>query len=99
MTSETLTPHRHHPGAVKSAALGVTGVGIAIGAVFGITSLVSTDGAPTAPGPDQSRVVNTDGARDSWEGRIGPDAKPGTEHGVRDSWMPAGTTDRDLRNR
>jgi len=43
------------------------------------------------PGPG-ARQEHT-ATRDSWEGRLGPASGTGTEHGVRDSWMPPGATD------
>ncbi len=72
MTVQTIDP-RHRVSA-KSAALGLAGVGIAVGAALGVSAMVSNDGVPAAPTQDLPQVVNTDGARDSWEGRIGPNA-------------------------
>ena len=91
MTVQTATTH-HVP--VKALGIALAGATLAAGAAFGITQLVSSDG--TAVVPVEPPVVITDGARDSWDGRIGPDQAAGTEHGVRDSWMPPGATEQEL---
>jgi hypothetical protein len=88
MTAQTATTTgRDLP--VKSAGLVLAGVVLAASAAFGITQMLSEG---TAVAPDEPQSVITDGARDSWQGRIGPAPVPGTEHGVRDSWMPPGTS-------
>jgi hypothetical protein len=92
MTIHTVTP-KHHI-SVKSAAVGLAGAGIALGAAFGVTAALTGEGTTTAPGQQQlPQVVNTDGAWDSWDRRGNRNSVPGTEDGVRDSWMPPGTTD------
>lgn len=73
MTVHTVTP-KHHL-SMKAAALSLAGAGLAVGAAFGITTALSGEGATTAPGREAPRVVHTEGARDSWEGRIGPQAR------------------------
>ena len=93
MTVQTATQH-HVP--VRSAGLAIAGLAFAAGAAFGVTQLVSS--GETAIAPVEPRVTITDGARDSWEGRLEPAPIPGTEHGVRDSWMPPGTTSRTPRS-
>lgn len=91
-----MTTHSAHPGyhiSTKPTAIAGAGTALAAGAVFALTSWMSTDGVTQAPSQDPAPVVNTEGARDSWEGRIGPKGDP-YAGGVRDSWMPSGTTDR-----
>jgi hypothetical protein len=94
---ENHTPHDRPPTPVRTVVLAVAGIALAAGTGVGITQLLSPTGP--SPAPSEPRAPITEGARDSWEGRIQPAPVPGTEHGVRDSWMPAGTTDQSLGRR
>lgn len=88
-----MTVHTVHPSlhvTPKATGLGIAGVLVAIAAGFAVVSAIDNPAVPVAPETNVSQVVPTSGARDSWEGRIGPGAG-----GVRDSWMPPGTTDRN----
>lgn len=76
--------------APKAAAVGAVTLVLAVAAGL-LVGALDDPVPPVAPGVDVSRNDPVSGARDSWEGRIGPAA-----NGVRDSWMPPGTTDRDL---
>lgn len=73
MTIHTI-PHRPRMTA-KSAALTLAAAGLAVGAALGADAVLPTDAEPVAPTRSVPDVVITDGARDSWEGRIGPDAE------------------------
>jgi len=72
MTVQTIDPR--HRLSVKSAALGLAGMGIAVGAALGLVAVQSTGTAPVAP-TQQLPTVDPDGVRDSWEGRIGPNTE------------------------
>ncbi|QZY29722.1 hypothetical protein [Nocardioides coralli] len=91
MTITTAHPGHHHI-SVKSAALAMGGALLTVGAGFGIAALTGDD--VTSPGRQPAKVVNTGGAWDSWDRRGNRNSVPGTENGVRDSWMRPGTTDR-----
>lgn len=91
-----MTVHTAHPSlhvSTTSAGLGMAGLLVAIAAGFALVSAIGEPAVPGAPHPVVSQVDPPSGARDSWEGRIGPSADLG---GVRDSWMPAGATDQEL---
>lgn len=74
----------------RSVGLALAGVALVGASAFGVSQLMAS--GSTVIATDQPGSVITDGARDSWEGRISPAPVPGTELGVRDSWMPPGTT-------
>ena len=91
-----MTVHTAHPSmhvSPTSAGLGVAGLLVAVAAGFALVSTTGDPAVPVKPAPAVSQVDPPIGARDSWEGRIGPGSGLG---GVRDSWMPAGATDREL---
>ena len=92
MTTQTL---QHHHLLGRKLGLGVAVVVLAAAAGYGVVTWVTVDPVPVAPAQDVSGTVNTDGARDSWEGRIGPEADDQT--GARDSWMPPGMTDQQAQ--
>lgn len=72
MSVRTIEPRHRLSG--KSAALGLAGMGIAVGAALGLAAVQSNESTPTAPAQQLPTVVDPDGVRDSWEGRIGPEA-------------------------
>lgn len=91
-----MTVHTAHPSlhvSPRSAGLGMAGLLVAVAAGFAVVSAISDPAVPVTPDPVVSQVDPPSGARDSWEGRIGPGSDLG---GVRDSWMPAGATDQEL---
>jgi len=93
-----MTVHTAHPSlhvSPTSAGLGMAGLLVAVAAGFAVVSAMSDPAVPVTPDPVVSQVDPPSGARDSWEGRIGPGSDLG---GVRDSWMPAGATDQQLDN-
>lgn len=75
MTTHSLQPGRPHV-SVRTAGLGLAGAGLVVAAAFASGLWETDDGPPTAPGEDVSSPVDPSGVRDSWEGRIGPDADP-----------------------
>lgn len=91
-----MTAHTAHPSSPltpKLAGRTIAGVLVAVAAGIAVLSVVDDAAVPMAPRSDVSQVGPISGARDSWEGRIGPAAGTG---GIRDSWMPPGATDQDL---
>lgn len=93
---ETMTVHAANPSLQvrpKTAGLGTAGLLVAVVTGFAVVSAVEDPAVPMAPDSNVTQVEPPSGARDSWEGRIGPGADAG---GIRDSWMPTGTTDREL---
>lgn len=93
-----MTAHTAHPSlplTPKLAGRTIAGVLVAVAAGIAVLSVIDDAAVPMAPGSDVSQVGPISGARDSWEGRIGPAAEADTD-GVRDSWMPPGSTDQDL---
>ncbi|MFP5253516.1 MAG: hypothetical protein ACLGH4_06930 [Actinomycetes bacterium] len=91
-----MTVHTAHPSlhvSPTSAGLGMAGLLVAVAAGFAVVSAISDPAVLGTPDPVVSQVEPPSGARDSWEGRIGPGAGVG---GVRDSWMPPGATDQEL---
>lgn len=94
-----MTVHTAHPSlhvSPTSAGLGLAGLLVAVAAGFAVVGAISDPAdpaVPVTPDPVVSQVDPPSGARDSWEGRIGPGTELG---GVRDSWMPAGATDQEL---
>lgn len=95
ITMTTHTAHTSLPLTPKLAVRTIAGVLLAVAAGITALSVIDDAAVPTAPGSDVSQVDPISGVRDSWEGRIGPAAEAGT-NGVRDSWMPPGSTDLDL---
>jgi hypothetical protein len=91
MTTNTVHPHHHLSS--KSVALAAAGAAAVVGGAFAVGAMFTADGNVTAPTQEISGVTITDGAHDSWDGRIGPAENP---DGVRDSWMPPGLTDEKL---
>lgn len=95
MTTHTIGPRPHLT--AKAVGLGLGAGVLALGAAYGITTWEGAGGRLQAPAQSNSDPVITEGARDSWEGRIGPGAGAPGDTGVRDSWMPPGATDLKLR--
>lgn len=91
----THTAHPSMPVTPKLAGRAIAGVLLAVTAGIVVLSVTDDAAVPMAPGSDVSQVGPISGARDSWEGRIGPAADADTG-GIRDSWMPPGTTDQGL---
>lgn len=87
------TAPQPHQVTATTIGLGVAGFLVATAATFMIVDALDDSAAPVAPEPIESRFDPNSGARDSWEGRIGPGRERG---GVRDSWMPPGATDENL---
>ncbi len=91
-----MTVHTEHPSlhvSPTTAGLGMAGLLVAVAAGFALVGTMNDPAVPVTPDPIVSQVDPPSGARDSWEGRIGPGSDLG---GVRDSWMPAGATDQEL---
>lgn len=77
----------------KTAGLALAGALVAVATGFAVVSATDDPAVPMAPDSNLTQIDPPSGARDSWEGRIGP----GTDSsGIRDSWMPTGATDREL---
>lgn len=93
MTTTHTLQHRHP--SVKNATLALAGAALALGGAYGITVLAAEDGAVTAPGQEQRPAIDPSTVRDPSLERLMP-AVPGTEQGVRDSWMSPGLTDQKL---
>lgn len=97
---EFMTTHVAHPSlqvTPKTAGLGLAGLLVAAATGFTVVSAFDDAAVPVAPGSNVTQVEPPSGARDSWEGRIGPGADSGGDvGGIRDSWMPAGATDQEL---
>lgn len=93
-----MTTHTVHPSlqvTPKTAGLGIAGLLLAVASGYAVVGAFEDPAVPMAPDSNITQVDPTSGARDSWEGRIGPNADTGAG-GIRDSWMPPGTTDQDL---
>lgn len=75
MSAHTIAPPgKHHHPSVRNAALAVAGLGLAIGAAFGINGLISADNAATVPGSGSQSdvgggVTEFNGAPRYWENR------------------------------
>lgn len=88
-----MTVHTAHPSlqvTPKTAGLALAGALLAVATGFAVFNAIDDTSVPVTPDSGVSQIAPPSGARDSWEGRIGPAAD-----GVRDSWMPPGTTDRE----
>lgn len=78
MSAHTIAPPgKHHHPSTRTAALGVAGLGLALGAAFGISTLISGEEAATVPGSgSQSGVsgggADFNGAPRYWENRSDP---------------------------
>lgn len=91
MTVYTAHPTMHATS--RTVALGIAGALAVAATSIVVVRAVDDPAVPVMPDPIVSRFDPNSGARDSWEGRIGPGTDVG---GIRDSWMPPGTTDREL---
>lgn len=92
----TMTVYTAHPrvhGTSRTVAVGLAGALAVTATSIVVVRAVDAPAAPVMPDPIVSRFDPDSGARDSWEGRIGPRNDAG---GIRDSWMPPGMTDQEL---